>query len=215
MNQKQLIIINQNNPEDDNEATKLGNKSSDLNLLHCKFENDGNARFPIERYLCYNFTREKKNADKDVLNEKLGFSHYVNVLNSFRNPDIITGDAIKFLKGNKYRAKMVNRIEEQKLKEEQEKLIAQDPEDNQDVLSEDSVDNPKAPSRYYHAESKEIRCRNWSQIGHIARHCPNESKSQLWSYCGTPHDFSALWPQMIWYKWNQSGHKAIDWKVKI
>lgn len=173
-------------------------------------------RIPIDRFITYNYTKEKGNANKDVLDEKLGFSHYVNALNAFRNPDIITGDAMKFLKGNKYRAKMVNRVEEKKEKEENDKLKSLGlNNDDFEQSDEELSDKPEVPSRYYHAESKGIRWRNCQEIGHMAKNCPNESKIPLWKYCGKSHEISQICPSMIWFKWNQSGHKAIDWTMKI
>uniref|UniRef100_A0A7S3J1I3 Uncharacterized protein n=1 Tax=Euplotes harpa TaxID=151035 RepID=A0A7S3J1I3_9SPIT len=66
----------------------------------------------IDSMICFNYRKETSNKNKDVLDETLGFPNYINAINAYRNPDIITGDATKFLKGNKYRSKVANRNEE-------------------------------------------------------------------------------------------------------
>jgi len=134
--------------------------------------------------------KEVANKDKDVLDENLGFPNYINVLNSFRNPDLLTGDALQVIKGNKYRAKMANRVEE--AKDLEEKLDKEAEEENDeseegDEEAEESSGEPEIPSRYYHKESKAIRCINCKEIGHMMRNCPNESRVPLCKFCGTSH----------------------------
>jgi len=77
------------------------------------------------------------------MDEKLGFSHYINTLNSFRNPDILTGDATKVLKGNKYKAKMVN---EEKEREEAEEKEREEAEEKARLLAEKKVEGSKSDS---------------------------------------------------------------------
>jgi hypothetical protein len=184
---------------------------------HENSERNGSDRsLNIERYMELNWNKELINLKKDVLDEKLGFPNYINVINSFRNPDVMTGDALKFLKGNKYRAKMVDRDEDQK--REQEKIVKekQDADSQTDVQpnEEESSGEPEIPSRYYHNDSKSIRCKNWKEIGHMIRNCPNESKVPLWKFWGKAHGRDDNWPSIKWFKWNKSGHKIQDCKAK-
>jgi len=79
------------------------------------------------------------------MDEKLGFSHYINTLNSFRNPDILTGDATKVLKGNKYRAKMVNEEKEREEAEEKERE-REEAEEKARLLAEKKVEDSKSDS---------------------------------------------------------------------
>lgn len=152
------------------------------------------AAFAIQQLITFNNRKELTNQSKDVLDEALGFPQYINAINSFKNPDILTGDRLKFLKGNKYRAKMANKIEDEK----EEKLDNdKSEEEGQQVDSESEAESsadPEVPSRYYHKESKAIRCRNCKEIGHMARNCPNESKIPLCKYCGTQHGISDMCP---------------------
>lgn len=144
----------------------------------------------INQLIAVNTRKEVANQEKVVLDADLGFPNYVNAINSFRNPDILTGDARGKLAGNKYRAKMVgvdedmqeeDKVEDGAIKEESEK-----------ESEEEALSDPEIPSRYYHKESKGIRCRNCKEIGHMARNCPNESKIPLCKYCGTAHPIEIL-----------------------
>ena len=94
-----------------------------------------------------------------MLDEKLGFPKYLNTLNSFRNPDILTGDPRKVLPGNKYRAKMVTEEDEkQEIEEENSKRRQNISEGNDSEDSKDATNaEPDHPSRYYHKESNSIR----------------------------------------------------------
>ena len=172
-------------------------------------------RFDVNDVVMFNCSKDKTNRDKDVLDTKLGFPNYINVLNSFRNPDIMTGDTTKFLKGNKYRAKMANRNEEikdQGNNTEVKNSKLQNPEENGSESEESSDD--AVPSRYYHKESKGVRCRNCMEIGHMARNWPNHSKIPTWRYCGTSHELADVCPSQKWYKCNKAGHKASEWNSK-
>lgn len=142
----------------------------------------------INSVICFNTRRELANKKLNVLDEKLGFPNYINTLNSFRNPDILTGDQRRYLAGNKYRAKMVNDEDDlnEQLKLDDEKLDDKTKEDAEKSDS-DVSDDPKNTSRYYSLDSKSIRCHNCKEIGHMARNCPNESRLPLCKFCGLEH----------------------------
>lgn len=74
----------------------------------------------------------------------------------------MTGDALKFLKGNKYRAKMVDRVEDERM--EQEKIDKEKQSEGSQkeakLNDEESSEELEVPSRYYHNDSKSIRCKN-------------------------------------------------------
>lgn len=76
----------------------------------------------INTYIYMNTTKNLANKSKNILDEKLGFSHYINTLNSFRNPDILTGDELRVMKGNKYKAKVYTGEEEKKEGENNEEV---------------------------------------------------------------------------------------------
>jgi hypothetical protein len=174
-------------------------------LLHMELSNIGHL-------ISMNVRKDITNKEKDVLDEDLGFPNYINVINSFRNPDILTGNALKVLKGNKYRAKMANRNEEEQQGDDKHDIKAEkeEGEEVEKSAGEEPTDEPDIPSRYFHQESKAIRCRNCKEIGHMARNCPNESKIPLCKFCGTQHGIEELCPSIKCFKCNKSGHKVGD-----
>ena len=148
----------------------INEKKSSRKTWEEKAKRDKNKGVEVNSLISFNLTKEKGNNAKDMLDPKLGFVHYINVINSFRNPDIMTGDTTKFLKGNKYRAELANKNEEIKDKEVKIRNKDAKAENLEELDSEDDeLDEPEIPSRYFHKESKGIRCKNWQEIGHMAK----------------------------------------------
>ena len=154
------------------DPNKFSNRSQSQRSKGGSKSGNMNERINIDDYINYNSKKQEDNAEKVILDESLGFSNYINVLNSFRNPDIITGDATKFLKGNKYRAKVANKvsIDQNDIQNTQDVEMQNDKTNEQEVESEEESDSePEIPTRYYHKDSKAIICRNCKEVGHLER----------------------------------------------
>ncbi|CAI2385381.1 unnamed protein product [Moneuplotes crassus] len=164
-------------------------------------------RWSINNYIYINTTKNLANQRKNVLDEKLGFPHYINVLNSFRNPDILTGDTNKMLKGNKYRATMFKGEEKEEEKTEPEKEVKK--EDNEQD-EEDKKEATGLQNRYYQKDSISLRCRNCQEIGHMARNCPNETKYPCCKFCGLEHGPQENCTSIKCFRCNKSGHKISE-----
>lgn len=133
-----------------------------------KSHSEKQDKIAIGNLIKYNTSKESENKEKFILDEKLGFPNYVNVLNSMRNPDIITGGNIRFLKGNKYRAKVATQHQLSNTEEKEIEIIENKKDkvesSHSDSDSENSDDksscDDKIQNRYYHKESKLTKFRN-------------------------------------------------------
>jgi hypothetical protein len=171
-----------------NLADRLGSIQKELNDAKNQTNEATEPEFPenenllpilshsINSVISFNTRKEFVNRELNVLDEKLGFPNYINTLNSFRNPDILTGDQRKYLAGNKYRAMMVGGEDDinNQLERQNDKLVLQnekldDKKDDTENSDSDVSVGPKGLSRYYSEESKTIRCRNCKEIGHMMR----------------------------------------------
>ena len=156
--------------------------------------------FLLRVLIICNITLQNKLANEklNVLDAKLGFPNYLNTLNSFRNPDIMTGDPRQFLKGNKYRAKMVKEEDEKQemnesiteiLKLDEENENGKEEEKSDKGSDKESDDDLTLPNRYFIKDSNSIRCRNCKEMGHMARNCPNEQRLPSCKFCGLEHGY--------------------------